>query len=56
MIREIIKTRGKRKISGSAFIASGKGKPPGTACASNTAILQGLPTLQQTHQLEYLQL
>jgi hypothetical protein len=31
MPREIIRTRGKRRISGSAFIASGKGIPPRTA-------------------------
>jgi hypothetical protein len=31
MIREIIGTIGKRRISGSAFIASGEGTPPRTA-------------------------
>jgi hypothetical protein len=31
MIREIVRTRGKRRITGSAFIASGEGIPPRTA-------------------------
>jgi len=31
MIREIIRTIGKRRISGSAFIAIGEGIPPRTA-------------------------
>jgi hypothetical protein len=31
MIREILRRIGKRRISGSAFIASGKGIPPRTA-------------------------
>jgi len=31
MIREILRTIGMRKISGSAFIASSKGTPPRTA-------------------------
>jgi len=50
--REIIRetTIGKRRISGSAFIASGEGIPPRTAWASNTAILQSLLTLHQKHQ------
>jgi hypothetical protein len=30
-IREMIRTIGKRRISGSCFIASGKGTPPRTA-------------------------
>jgi len=52
-IREIIRTIGKRRMSGSAFIASGEGTTPRTAWASNTAILQMLPTLQQRHQLKH---
>jgi hypothetical protein len=31
IIREIIRTIGKRRISGSAFIATGEGIPPRTA-------------------------
>jgi len=54
-IREIIWTIGKKRISGSAFIASGKVIPSRTAWASNTAILQKLPTLQQKHRLRLLQ-
>jgi len=50
-IREIIRTIGKRRISGSAFIASSEGIPPRTAWARNVAILWRLPTLQQKHQL-----
>jgi len=53
MIREIIRMIRKRRISGSAFIASGEGIPPTTAWASNAAILQSLPTLQQKHQLKH---
>jgi len=54
-IREIIreKTIGNRTICGSAFIPIGKGISPRTAWASNTVILQSLPTLQQKHQLKH---
>jgi hypothetical protein len=44
MIREISRTIAKRRISGSAFIATGEGTPPRTALVSNAAILQRLPT------------
>jgi len=55
MTREIIRetTIAKRRISGSAFIASGEGTPPRTAWASNAAILQRLPTLQQSIDWDY---
>jgi hypothetical protein len=46
MIRQIGRRIGKRRIAGSAFIASGEGIPPRTASASTAAILQRLPTLQ----------
>ena len=52
MIREIIRET-KRRISGSAFIASGEGIPPRTAWASSSAILPRLPILQQKHQLKH---
>ena len=53
IIREIIRTFRNRRISGSAFIASGESTPPRTASASNAAILLSLPTLQQKHQLKH---
>jgi len=56
MIREIVRTRGKRRISRSAFIASGEGIPLRTAWPSNVVILLSQPTLQQTHRLRLLQL
>jgi len=56
MMREIIRTIGTRRISGSAFIASGEGTPPRTAWASSVAILPSLPILQQRHQLRLLRL
>jgi len=48
MTREIIRetTIGKRRISGSAFIAIGEGTPQKTAWASSAAILPRLPILQ----------
>jgi hypothetical protein len=55
-IREIIRETsiGKRRISGSAFIASGEGTPPRTARATKAVSLQCLQTLQQKHRLRLL--
>jgi len=53
-IREIIWMIRKRRICGSAFIASGDGISPRTAGASNAAIIQWLPTLQRKHRLRLL--
>jgi hypothetical protein len=52
-IREIIRTIGKTRISGSAFIASGEGTPLRTAEAISAAIFPRLPILQQMHQLKH---
>jgi hypothetical protein len=51
MTREILRetTKGKRRIAGSAFIASGEGTPRRTRSASNEEIIQRLPTLQHKH-------
>jgi len=55
-IREIIRTIGKKRISGNAFIASGQGIPPRTAWASNVAILPRPLIPQQKHRLRLLRL
>jgi hypothetical protein len=51
IISEIVRMIGKRRISGSAFIASGDGTSQRTASESNVVILQRLPTVPQKHRL-----
>jgi len=53
-IREKIWMIGKRMICRSALFAKGEAISPRTAWASNVAILQKLPTLQQNHRLRLL--